>query len=62
MRNVEEQDTGPWYLHFWPWFLVALLGISVAASLWTVHVAFGLGDLSIPAEAGPASGSSGERA
>ena len=48
---IEEAGTGPWYRHFWPWFLVGLLGISVAASLWTVTVAFGLGDLTIPVEA-----------
>ena len=49
--RIEETNTGPWYRHFWPWFLVGLLGISVVASLWTVNVAFSLGDLSLPAEA-----------
>ena len=25
----EAADSGPWYLHFWPWFLVVLLGTVV---------------------------------
>ena len=53
--SIEESSTGPWYAHFWPWFLVVLLGISVIASLWTVSVAFSLGDLTLPAEVDHAS-------
>jgi uncharacterized membrane protein YadS len=30
----------PWYHHFWPWFIVILLGVSVLASIGTVYVAF----------------------
>lgn len=28
-----------WYHHFWPWFIVGLLAISVVASLTTVAIA-----------------------
>ncbi|GEM_PF-6648413 len=38
----------PWYHHFWPWFLVVLMAISVGASLTTVVIAYGLGDLELP--------------
>ena len=30
---------GPWYVHFWPWFIVALLGTTVVAGLTTVYIA-----------------------
>lgn len=36
---MTEQDTQPWYHHFWPWFIIALLGLSVSASLYTVYLA-----------------------
>ena len=29
----------PWYRHFWPWFILALLGSSISASLYTVYLA-----------------------
>ena len=29
----------PWYRHFWPWFVLGLLGVSVAGSLTTVYIA-----------------------
>lgn len=29
----------PWYRHFWPWFVVGLLGVSVVGSLTTVYIA-----------------------
>jgi len=29
----------PWYRHFWPWFVLGLLGISVTGSLTTVYIA-----------------------
>ncbi len=29
----------PWYRHFWPWFILALLGSSIAMSLTTVYIA-----------------------
>jgi hypothetical protein len=34
-----ERDTQPWYRHFWPWFIILLLGSSVSASLYTVYLA-----------------------
>lgn len=37
----------PWYRHFWPWFIVILMVLSVGASLATVVIAYGLGDLEI---------------
>ncbi len=33
-------STGPWYRHPWPWFLVAITGGAVLASLWTLAIAF----------------------
>lgn len=36
---MNEQDTLPWYRHFWPWFIIALLGASVSASLYMVYLA-----------------------
>ena len=36
---MTEQDTQPWYRHFWPWFIIVLLAISVSASLYMVYVA-----------------------
>ena len=42
-----EENTGPWYRHSWPWFLVVLMTVSVGASLTTVVIAHGLGDLEI---------------
>ena len=35
---MEREDTQPWYRHFWPWFIIALLASSVAASLTTVWI------------------------
>lgn len=29
----------PWYRHFWPWFVLGLLGTSVVGSLTTVYIA-----------------------
>lgn len=36
----ETMSGTPWYLHFWPWFIVVLLGVSVIGSLATVYVAY----------------------
>ena len=36
---MNELDTKPWYRHFWPWFIIALLGSGVSASLYTVYLA-----------------------
>ncbi len=30
----------PWYRHFWPWFVLGLLGTSIVGSLTTVYIAF----------------------
>ncbi|MCR9095795.1 MAG: FixH family protein [bacterium] len=40
-------EPSPWYRHFWPWFIVVLMVVSVGASLWTVVIAYGLGDLEV---------------
>lgn len=29
----------PWYRHFWPWFLVAMLGCAVAGSFISLYFA-----------------------
>jgi len=36
---MNEKDTLPWYRHFWPWFVILLLGSAVSASLYTVYLA-----------------------
>lgn len=42
-----NEESGPWYEHFWPWFIVFLLGISVAGSLVTVAIAYRYGDVEV---------------
>jgi hypothetical protein len=58
MSGIETVDAqgrpvgGPWYRYFWPWFIVGLLGISVAGSLLTVAIAVDGADPDVrPAEA-----------
>lgn len=34
-----QENTGPWYKHFWPWFMLTLLSTVVIASLVTVYIA-----------------------
>lgn len=57
-------EASPWYRQFWPWFLIALMGISVAASVATVVIAYGMGDLEVKEGAVggalPAAGSPGD--
>jgi hypothetical protein len=37
----QPSDSGlPWYRHFWPWFIVLLMGSAVTASIATVVIAF----------------------
>ncbi len=36
-----------WFYHFWPWFIVLLLGVSVLASLTTVFIAVRYGDTEV---------------
>ena len=36
---MTDLDTKPWYRQFWPWFLIALPGSAVVASLYTVSLA-----------------------
>lgn len=36
---MSDRDTEPWYRYFWPWFIIALLGSAVTASLYTVYLA-----------------------
>lgn len=38
--DSSDLDTKPWYRQFWPWFLIALPGTVVVASLFTVYIAF----------------------
>ncbi|MCG8592604.1 MAG: FixH family protein [Proteobacteria bacterium] len=37
--QTQRPIDGPWYRHFWPWFIVALLGSTVAAGIATVVIA-----------------------
>ena len=43
-------DASAWYRHPWVWFIVGLLGISVIGSLYTVSIAYSLGDIEVSAE------------
>ena len=36
---MTDQENLPWYRHFWPWFIIVLLGSAVSASLYTVYLA-----------------------
>ncbi|MEO1245168.1 MAG: FixH family protein [Pseudomonadota bacterium] len=36
---TEHTDQLPWYRHFWPWFVLLLLGSAVTASLSTLYIA-----------------------
>lgn len=36
---MNDDDIQPWYRHFWPWFIIVLLGSAVSASLYTVYLA-----------------------
>jgi len=48
MSPATEAPT-PWYQHFWPWFIVVLMGVSIAASLWTVAIAYRHRDVEVRA-------------
>ncbi|CAA0124628.1 Uncharacterised protein [BD1-7 clade bacterium] len=37
---TQDLDQLPWYRQFWPWFLIALPGSVVIASLWLVFISF----------------------
>jgi hypothetical protein len=34
-----QEQSAPWYKHFWPWFIICLMGTAVTASLITVYIA-----------------------
>ena len=36
---MNNEDIQPWYRHFWPWFIIVLLGSAVTGSLYTVYLA-----------------------
>ena len=36
---MNDDAIKPWYRHFWPWFIIVLLGSAVSASLYTVYLA-----------------------
>lgn len=53
----------PWYRHGWPWFIAALLGVSVVASLATVGIAYRYADVDVRSVAqGPSISPSDDRA
>lgn len=33
------EQSAPWYKHFWPWFIICLMGTAITASLITVYIA-----------------------
>ena len=45
---MNDLDSRPWYRHFWPWFIILLLGSSVSASLYTVYVAMSTSEPVLP--------------
>jgi len=45
---MTDEDIQPWYRHFWPWFIIALLGASVSASLYTVYLATSTAEPTLP--------------
>jgi hypothetical protein len=32
-------DSAPWYRHFWPWFIIAMLGSAVTGSFVSLYFA-----------------------
>jgi uncharacterized protein len=38
-------DALPWYRHFWPWFIIAMLASAVAASLVSGYLAYQTSDV-----------------
>lgn len=49
--NVRRRiDTKPWYRQFWPWFLIALPGVSAAVSGGMLYAALHGGDVVVPHE------------
>jgi hypothetical protein len=42
-----NEDRSAWFYHFWPWFIVVLLGVSVVGSLCTVAIAYRYGDVEV---------------
>ncbi len=49
MTSKPVELGSPWYQNFWPWFIVILLGVSVAGSLLTVAIAFRYRDVDVRA-------------
>ena len=43
-----SDEGSAWFYHFWPWFIVGLLTVSVVGSLATVMIAFNGADIEIP--------------
>lgn len=54
MTSKPTELGSPWYQNFWPWFIVILLGLSVAGSLTSVAIAYRYRDIdvrvTVPAE------------
>lgn len=40
MKSAPTPTPRPWYRHFWPWFLLTLLGSVVVACIITISIAF----------------------
>ena len=38
-KTTGQQDSKPWYRHFWVWFIIALPAAAVAAGLFTLWLA-----------------------
>ena len=59
MTTPSVGEGTPWYQHFWPWFIVVLMGVSIVGSLVTVAIAYRhrdvdvrtLAPMDVPAEA-----------
>lgn len=50
MSHESPEQGAPWYVQFWPWFIVGLLTVSVVGSLFTVAIAYRARDTEIRRE------------
>jgi len=47
MTTSAAAEGTPWYHHFWPWFIVVLMTVSIIGSLVTVAIAYRYRDIDV---------------